>query len=103
MVGDSFNRGIAISRIRSDAIGPGQHLARAAIEFCSRLVSRGNEVMVFWVPPHVEIADNEEADRLAKRPAEGRTHEVSDEYRWKASLSHPSRVATEDRSRATAQ
>ena len=97
------NSTAAINRIRSDAIGPGQHLARAAVEICSRLVSRDNEVTVLWVPAHVRIAGNEEADRLAKEAAEGRTREASDEYRWEASLSHLSQVVTENRSRAAAQ
>lgn len=39
----------------------------------------------------------------AKEAAERRTHEVPDEYRWGASLSHRFRIATENRSRATAQ
>ena len=92
----------AIDRVRSDAVGPGQHLARAAIEACSRIVSRDNEVTVLWVPARVGVAGNEEADRLVKEPAEVRTHEVSGGYEWEASLSPLSRVATENRSRATA-
>ena len=92
----------AINRVRSGAVGSGQHLARAAIEVCSRILNRDNEVTALWVPAHVGIAGNE-ADRLAKGAAEGQTHEAADEYKWEASLSHPSRVATENRSRATTQ
>ena len=92
----------AINRIRSEAISPGQHLVRAAIEVCSRLMSRDNEVTVLWVAAHVRIAGNE-ADRLANEVAKGRTHEVPDEYRWGASLSHLSRVVTENRSCDTVQ
>ena len=93
----------AINRVRTDAVGPGQHLARPTIEVCSRIVSRDNEVTVLWVPAHVGIAGNQEADMLAKEAAEGRIHEVLDEYRWEASLSHLSRVVTENYPRATAQ
>ena len=40
----------AIERVRSDAIVPGQRFAVAAIEVGTRLVSRGNEVAIHWVP-----------------------------------------------------
>ena len=65
----------------TDDVGPGQFLARAAVEVCSRVVGRDNEVTVLWVPAHVGIARNEEADRLAREAAESHTHEVSDECR----------------------
>ena len=93
----------AILRIGSDEIGPGQQRARAAIEVCSRLVQRGNEVTVRWVPAHVGVEGNEVADRFVKEAAEGPQHSVEDQLRWEASLSHLSRVTTERRSKATAQ
>ena len=77
----------AINRVRSDTVGPGQHLARAAIEVCSRIVSRDNEVTILWAPAHAGAAGNEEANELAKELAEGRTHEVADGHSWEASLS----------------
>ena len=61
----------AIDRVGSDRTGPGQFLARVAIEACSRLASRGNEAMILWVPAHVGIAGSEEADRLVKEAAGG--------------------------------
>ena len=54
----------AINRIRSDTIGAGQHLARAVIEVCSRLMSGHDEVTVLGVPAHVEITGNGGADRV---------------------------------------
>ena len=40
----------AIRRALSDVLGPGQQWARAIIEVATRLVSRGNEVLILWVP-----------------------------------------------------
>ena len=36
----------AIGRVRSDSIGPGQSFAIAAIEQCSRVIARSNEVAI---------------------------------------------------------
>ena len=66
-------------------------------------MSRDNEVILLWVPAHLGIAGNEEADRLAKKAAGGRTREVPEVIRWKTTLSHLSRRAAESRSRATTQ
>ena len=51
----------------------------------------------------VGIPGDEEADRLAKEAAGGRSEAVPDAYRWEASLTRLSRVAAERRSRATSQ
>lgn len=52
----------SIDRARSDALGPGQQWARAAIEVCSCIMSKDNEVTILWVPAHSGIEGNEEAD-----------------------------------------
>ena len=49
------------------------------------------------------IMGNEVADQYAKEAAGGQRHSVPDELRWGASLSHLTRVATKNRSVATAQ
>ena len=36
----------AINRVRTDAIGPDQQWARAAVEVCTRIRSRDNEVTI---------------------------------------------------------
>lgn len=46
----------ATIRVRTDAVGPGQQWARAAIEVCARIISRGNEVLPLWAHAHSGIA-----------------------------------------------
>ena len=92
----------AIQRLRTDSLGPGQQWARAAVEVCSRIVSRQNEVSVLWVPAHAGVEGNERADQISKEATSGRQHDVPEELRWEASLSHLSRVTTENWSEATA-
>ena len=95
----------AVGRIRTDAIGLGQSFGIAAIEGCSRVMSRDSEITVRWVPAHNGVPGNEKADEYAKAAAEGERPDstVPDELRWEASLSHMTRVATEARSRRTRQ
>ena len=95
----------AIDRVRSDSIGPGQSFAIAAIETCTKIISRSNEVAIRWVPAHQGAPGNEMADEYAKAAAEGGQpdSDVPDEYRWETSLSHMTRMATEGRSRTAAQ
>lgn len=69
----------------------------------ARLAARNNEVTVLWVPAHKGVIGNEFVNGLAKEAAEGRSHDVPDEVRWQASLSHLSKRDTESRARDTAQ
>lgn len=61
------------------------------------------------MPANHGIEVNERADEVAKAAAEGiipadaAAEAVPDERRWETGLSHMARVATEARSRATAQ
>ena len=91
----------AIRRALSDALGPGQQWARAVIELATRLVGRGNEVLILWVPAYVGVEVNEVADGMAKEAAAGQIYGVPDQVRWQASLPHLSRRATERRSEDT--
>ena len=94
-----------IEKVRSDAIGPGQRFAVAAIEVCTRLVSRSNKVAIHWVPAPYRVQGNETTDEMAKAAAEGNHPDdaVPNELRWETSLSHMARVATDNRSRMTAE
>ena len=95
----------AIDRVRSNALGPGQRFAMAAIEVCSRVLARDNEVTIRWVPSHSKASGNEVADEYAKAAAMGEAplEETPEGYRDEASLSHMTRTATETRSRETAE
>ena len=61
----------AINRVRDDALGPGQRFGVAAIEVCSRILARDNEVTIRWVPAHSGASGNEVADEYAKSAATG--------------------------------
>ena len=97
----------AIERVRSDALGPAQRFAVAAIEVCDRIHARGDQVIIRWVPSHTGVADNETADRYAKaaadRAAPCQDEATPGELLDEASLSYMARTATETRSRATAE
>ena len=42
-----------IGRVRTDALGPGQRFAVAAIEVCDRILAGGNQVTIQWAPSHI--------------------------------------------------
>ena len=95
----------AIERVRSDAIGPGQRFAAAAIEVGTQLTPRNNEVAIHWVPAHHGVQGNETADEMARAAGEGNQPDdaVPDELRWETSLSHMARVAAGGCSRTTTE
>ena len=94
-------------RVRTDALGPGQRFAIAAMEVCDRTLARDNEVTIRWDPAHSRVEGSEQADSYAKaaarRTAPCSNEEVPDELLTEASLSHMSRSATEARFRASAE
>ena len=96
----------AINRVRDGDLGPGQRFAAAAIEVCSRILARDNEVTIRWVSAHSGASGNEMADEYAKAAAIGNarveTEGVPEGYMGETSLSHMARVATEARPRETA-
>ena len=59
------------SRVQHDRCGPAQALARAVISTTDDLYDRGNTLSARWTPSHVGVEGNEQADRVAKRAAEG--------------------------------
>lgn len=77
--------------------------AVVAMEVCSRVLARDNEVTVRWAPANHGATDKKTAGGYAKAAAEGSApHDgVPDEYRWETSLAHMIRTAAEARSRAT--
>lgn len=97
----------AIDRFRTDALGPGQRFAIAAMEVCGRVFARDNEVTTRWFPANSRVAGNEQADSYAKAAARRTAphnddDDVPEALLVEASLSHMSRSTTEARSRASA-
>ena len=77
----------------------------AAIEVCSRILTRNNEATIRWVPAHSGASGNEVADKYAKALATGGApvDDIPEGYQKETSLSNITRVATEARSRETAE
>ena len=61
----------AINRVSNEVLGPGQQFAVAAIEVCSRILARDNDVTIRWVPANSGASSNEVADEYAKATAIG--------------------------------
>ena len=56
------------------------------MEICTRLLDRGNDVTICWVPAHHGVTGNEVADKQAKAAANGTQHNnVPDDYRRETS------------------
>ena len=97
----------AMERVRTDALGPGQAHAIAAMSLCDLINECDNQVTIHWVPAHNKVEGNEVADRFAKAAA-GRTApcndgDIPDDFLDEASLSYMTRTATEARSQATVE
>ena len=88
----------AITRVGDDSLGPGQRFAVAAIEVCSRIINKDNSVTIRWVPAHSGATGNEVADQYARSAATGEepVEAIPEGYETETSLSHMTRVATED-------
>ena len=59
----------AIDSVRTDALGPCQSFAIAAMGTCDRVLARDDEVTIRWVPAHSKMTGNEQADMYAKAAA----------------------------------
>ena len=95
----------AIGRVRDGALCPGQRFAVVAIEVWSRILARGNDIAIRWVPAPSRVSGNEVADEYAKSMATGDApvEEIPKGYHDETSLSQFTRVAAEARSRKTAK
>ena len=93
----------AISRVQHDMCGPAQALAKRVIATVDSPVSRDNTLTIRWTPAHEGVEGKEQADRTAKKPAEGEGERVEQAYLCEVSLSHLARKTTEARSEATSE
>ena len=93
----------AIARAQHDRTGPGQALAKAVIAIVGNLADQNNTLTIRWTPVHRGVEGNEQAGAAAKAAAEGEGERAEPAYLREASLSHPTRKATEARSEATTE
>ena len=95
----------AISRVGDDAPGPSQRFAVAAIEVCSRILARDNDVTIRWAPAHSGARGNKVANEYTKNTVtdDAPVEEIPEGFSDETSLSHMTRVAAEARSRETAE
>ena len=56
-------------RVSSDYLGPGQAIAIDISVRAQTLIDNGIEVILQWVPSHINIEGNERADKAAKEAA----------------------------------
>ena len=91
----------AIARVQHDRCGPAQVLARAVISLTDDLYDRGGTLAIRWTPFHEGVEGNEQANRAAKRVAEGEDERAESGYLREASLTHLMRKTTEERAEAT--
>ena len=61
----------AIDRVRTDALGPGQRFAIAAIEVYDRVLTRDNEVTIRRDPAHSKVAGNSRRIRTPRQQRGG--------------------------------
>ena len=101
------NSTAAIKRVKTDALGPVQRFAIAAMEVCDLVHPSNNQVAIRWVPAHNKVEGSEMADTICK--GGGGSHgpvldaDTRDELLDEATISYMTRTATEARSRATAE
>ena len=93
----------ALNRVQHDRTGPGQAVAIQAIAMTQALTDRGNTLALRWTPSHAGIEGNDQADKRAKRAAEGLEGRAEHAYLLEASLAYLTRTVTETRSKATAE
>ena len=95
----------AITQAGDNALGTGQCFAVAAIDVCSRILARENNVTIGWVSAHCGAEGNEVAGRCTNSAATGEdpVEDIPERYAAEISLSHMTSVATEARSRAMSE
>lgn len=65
-----MNSQVAVEHLQHRAAGEGQWLSRIIIARVPRLVHRGVDIKLHWVPGHVGVKGNEQTDRTVKVAAE---------------------------------
>ena len=61
----------ALQAITRNSQSSREDVVKEIVVVCHRLITRGTDIVLQWVPSHVGVPGNESADRVAKQAARG--------------------------------
>ena len=61
----------ALQAIKHNSQSSREDAVKEIVVVCHRLITRGTDIVLQWVPSHVGVPGNESADRAAKQAARG--------------------------------
>ena len=61
----------ALQAVKNNCMSSREDVVKEIVVMCHRLITRGTDIVLQWVPSHVGVPGNESADRAAKQAARG--------------------------------